>query len=439
MKTKKLTLLPLLALAVGSLASCNLFGKKKDKPVVWSFSDEMEEICEELYGDDVEFDYKTSVKQVTDDLRNARRSGRGVPDIIALEAAVVADFTALASTDEECYLEPLDDVGDTSDMYEYTKKVATSTDGKMLALSWQATPGGFFYRKSIASKLGINSPEAMEAKISTWQGFLELAAECSAYDLDTSTAGIQKIYITSSITEPIKVFLGGTRDKAWVENGKLQLEDKLFGTNGVENSCFDIIRALQTNGYTHQTVEREPCWYGNMRGNDTLGYFCSSWGLHFDLMAKATTTFGDWQMCKAPSHYFKGGTWLAIPKGCEHPEEAKKIIKDITLDKEFLRKRCEKTGDFMNSRSLMQELSANASCDFLGGQNHLKILYEVANSITGELISPYDLHLDNLFTSCAADFAKDEASSAQEVDDARQDQIDIFVANAREYLGNAFF
>ena len=44
-------------------------------------------------------------------------------------------------------------------------------------------------------------------------------------------------------------------------------------------------------------------------------------------MPNAKTTFGDWKMCKAPVDYFKGGTWLAVPKGCSHLKEAKDFIK----------------------------------------------------------------------------------------------------------------
>ena len=411
MKITKLT--SLLALSIGAaslLGGCS----NEDKLTIWTFSNELKEIVKNYYEDKANVVIKSSVVQVKQDLANVVKSGKGIPDVVALEAAVIADFTAKSA--EESLLESLDDIEGTGDMYQYTKSVATSTDNKILGLSWQATPGGYFYKKSIAAKLGINSVEEMQTKISTWAGYLDLAQQAKA----------QSIAICSSITDPVKVFLS-SRSKSWVENGTLQMEEVMFGGGENQYNAFDVIRRLQQNEYTHEASDRGPRWVSDIDSDNTLGYFCSSWGLNFDLMKGAKTSSGDWQMCKAPVDYFRGGTWLAIPKGSEKVAEAKEFIKFMTTDKDFLTKRGKETGDFMNSKTVMQELSQDYSCEFLGGQNHLKILYEIADKINGELISPYDATIDSIFETVAANFARDEASSEAEVEAAREEQKDGFV------------
>ena len=416
MKFKKLITLEALGLlSLTSLLGCN---KNKDLITVWTFSNELKEIVKNYYGGNANVVVKSSVSQVQQDLNNAIRSGKKIPDIVALEAAVIANFTS--KTASESILESLDDIEGTEDMYSYTKSVATSTDGKLLGLSWQATPGGFFYKESVAKKVGINSLEQMEAKISTWEGYLDLAETCHNTKVGNST-----IAICSSIVDPVKVFLSA-RENAWVVNNTLQTEEVMFG-GGTKDNCFDVVRELQLKGYTHESQDRGPGWFNDIDSEDTLGYFCSSWGLNFDLMPNAKTTFGDWKMCKAPVDYFKGGTWLAVPKGCSHLKEAKDFIKFITTDKTFLKQRGQITGDFMNSKSVMQELSASYSCSFLGGQNHLAKLYEIAQNINGELISPYDANIDAEFTNAVADFARDE----NPVEEARLNQKANFVTGVR--------
>lgn len=426
---KKQPLLLTAILSVGLLSSLSGCGNSSGgKVTVWTFSNELKEIVKNYYKKDVTVVIKSSVTQVKDELANAQKSGKKIPDVVALEAAVIADFTSKSS--ENASLMSLEDISGTDDMYTYTKSVATSTDGKLLGLSWQATPGGFFYKKSVAAKVGINSVSEMETQISTWQGYLELAERCHNVDLKPDVAGNQTIAICSSITDPVKVFLSG-RNKSWVENNTLQMEPVMFGGDGNQYNCFDVVRSLQQLGYTHESSDRGSGWVSDIDSDNTLGYFCSSWGLNFDLMPNAETSYGDWQMCKAPINYFKGGTWLAIPKGATNVDGAKNFIKYVTTSKEFLLERGQKTGDFMNSKSVMQQLVQNYSCEFLGGQNHLAILYEVAENINGNLISPYDATIDSVFTTTVANYARDVAETAEEIETAREEQKDKFIVGVK--------
>ena len=133
MKIKKA--LPLIALGIMSLSS--LAGCKKSSNVVtiWTFSNELKQIAEKYYkkdtGGSVKVLIKSSVTQIKTDLRNAIKKGKNIPDIVALEAAVIADYTAVSA--DESYLMDLSDISGTEQMYDYTKSVATSTDGKLLA------------------------------------------------------------------------------------------------------------------------------------------------------------------------------------------------------------------------------------------------------------------------------------------------------------------
>lgn len=423
MKLNKFMPISLLALALAGLTGCGSKGTKEGELLIWTFSDEMKEIVTDYYSKHYEgvvnVDVKSSVTQVTYDLSNAQRARKGIPDIVCLEAAVIAKYTD-KNINDSVFLS-LDDIEGTSNMYDYTKSVATSLDGHLIGLSWQATPGAFFYKEDVAAQVGITSVEQMEEKISTWQGFLDLAADCKTHN----------IHVTSAITEPIKVFLG-SRSKGWVENNTLQMEDVMFGpTTGTKANCFDVMRELQQNQYTNGTVERASGWNNDIASTSCLGNFCSSWGLKFDLMKYAGTTAGHWKMCKAPENYFKGGTWLAVPRGATNIDLAKQFIKYVTTDQDFLTERCQKTGDFMNSRAVMQTLKQNYQCEFLGGQNHLEKLYTIAEQINGNLISPYDAIIDSSFQSVAGYYAQLANGTPAENEEEREKQKDNFVVGVK--------
>lgn len=70
-------------------------------------------------------------------------------DIFLIEA----DY-ALKYVDSDYTLDVKADIGltdeDLKDQYEYTKDIATDSNKKLKAVSWQATPGLFAYRRSIA-------------------------------------------------------------------------------------------------------------------------------------------------------------------------------------------------------------------------------------------------------------------------------------------------
>ena len=65
---------------------------------------------------------------------------------------------------------------DMSQMYQYTKDVATDTKtGELKGVSWQATPGLFLYNTKIAEDvLGTSDPEKVQEAVKDWDTFLSL-------------------------------------------------------------------------------------------------------------------------------------------------------------------------------------------------------------------------------------------------------------------------
>ena len=64
------------------------------------------------------------------------------------------------------------------DQFPYTQQMASTDMGVLKAVTWQAAPGVFVYRRSIAKEvLGTDDPDAVQKKIADWNEFSKTAEE----------------------------------------------------------------------------------------------------------------------------------------------------------------------------------------------------------------------------------------------------------------------
>ena len=101
-------------------------------------------------------------------------------DIFLIEA----DY-ALKYVDSPYTLDVKADIGltdeDLAGQYKYTQEIATSADDKLKAVTWQATPGLFAYRRSIAKDvLGTEDPDAVQEALADWDKFNAVAEQAAA-------------------------------------------------------------------------------------------------------------------------------------------------------------------------------------------------------------------------------------------------------------------
>ena len=96
-----------------------------------------------------------------------------------------------------------------SDQFLYTQQMATDAGGKLKAVSWQATPGVFAYRRSIAKEvLGTDDPEKVQEAVSDWESFAQTA----------QTMKEAGYYMLSSYGDAYRVYADNVTS-AWVEDG----------------------------------------------------------------------------------------------------------------------------------------------------------------------------------------------------------------------------
>ena len=305
------------------------------------------------------------------------------------------DVKSLGLTDE-----------DLSGMYQYTKDVATTQDGSKVlkGVSWQATPGLYAYRRSIAKDvLGTDDPAKVQEALADWTKFDEVAAKAAdkGYKM---LSGYDDAYRTFSnnVSAP------------WVnDNKEIIVDDNIM-------KWVDQTKTYTDKGYNNKTSLWSDAWAAD-QGPDgkVFGFFYSTWGINFTLLGNSLATpvkeggkeevgngiYGDYAVCEGPQSYYWGGTWICAAAGTDNANLVKDVMKTLCCDKATMKKITEDTQDYTNTTSGMNEIaSSNFKSDFLGGQNHIKLFAKSAPKISMKNISSYDQGLNEEFQKAMKDY-----------------------------------
>ena len=324
------------------------------------------------------------------------------PDIIAFEAGYIMKYT------NSDFTIPVTDCGitdaDMSEMYPYTITIATDQrNNSVKGLSWQSCPGAFIYRTDLAeSILGVTSPEEMQAKIDSWDKFLDTAREIKEKSGDATR-------ILSSNGDVVNTFMSN-KTQPWVTS------DAVFHMDSAMEEYMDVVKVLEQEDLTQKTTQWSDEWNAGPSTDAVFGYFGCTWFLHWTIKANCggdaagAGTYGLWNMCEGPASYYWGGTWLGATAGCSDTELAGQIMKSLCCDTEVMTKMSEETLDYVNNKAAMQTLSdaGKGAYDFLGGQDFIAVFSPLADNVDVSWMSAYDQKVNELLDTQVTAYAKGE-------------------------------
>lgn len=332
---------------------------------------------------------------------------------------VEADY-ALKYVNSDYSLDVMGDLGLTSDelasQYTYTQEIATDSDGKLKGVTWQATPGLFAYRRSIAKDvLGTDDPAEVQALISDWDKFNDVAVDMSANGYKM-LSGYDDSYRTFSnnIAEP------------WVnENDQIVIDDNLM-------SWVDQTKEYTDKGYNNKTSLWSAEWSSDQGPEgEVFGFFYSTWGINFTLLGNSLETstsdggtaevgngiYGDYAVTEGPESYYWGGTWICAGADTDNKELVADVMRVLTTDKATMKQITEDTQDYTNNAEAMDEIAnSDFESDFLGGQNHIALFAAAAANIDMSTISPYDQGLNEEFQGAFKDYFDGQATKEEALD-----------------------
>lgn len=421
---KRKWLLALMAIAVALvLAACgggggdgdgdSADGGGKDVLEVWSFTDEAEKMITEYYlKDNPDLPYEIKIVQTPTDQFEQKLDpilgSDNAPDVVFLEQMFVKKYVESGMLEDLSQFDAI--MSNIDATVDYVVQVGTNSNGEFVANAWQATPGAFFYRDSMAKEyLGLETPEEVQAAISDWNKFYETAVK-----LKEATNG--EVYMISTINDLFFPYYG-TRSTGWVEDGKLMIDESLY-------ELMDLAKTFVQEGLTLDAPGESEAYFAGMSSDYIFGYTLPTWGLHYWLKPNAEnadtgeTTAGDWRMVMGPAPYFRGGTWIGITKTSDMKEEAADLIAYLTVNEDFLTKWAQDTGDFVANMNVVNAIKDNYSEEFLGGQNHYAAFAEQVPNIQAKVITEYDQTFNGLFIDHAlTPYSKGEVDKDTAIED----------------------
>jgi len=360
-----------------------------------------------------------------------------IGDIYAAEADYIYPYT---QGDFSVFAAPYDElISDFStkfqnaDLAPYAVSIGTrASDGKVVGLGYQSTPGVFIYRRSIAKDVfGSDSPDVVEKAIgagtNSWDTYLKAAEKLH-----------QKGYAIVSSNGDIWNVVDKAAKSPWVVSGKLVIDP-------IRDKFFDLSKTNIDNSYCNDTSCWTESWYADMKDQGqrkVFGWFGPAWLINYviRLQAEEVGNTGDWAVCQAPYGFYWGGSWIMANKkvvGTEKGAVIADILEYITLDctKDGLQYQWAKGNiypegqpDSVASRTVMKMLS-DESWSFLGGQNPFPTFIKALSTAHSGSLSPYNNMLNGLFMDLANSYAhgempKDEAI-ARFMDEAEELDIEV--------------
>lgn len=303
--------------------------------------------------------------------------------------------------------------------YEYTKQVGTSKiDGTIKGSSWQAAPGLFLYRPSLAKELlGVEDEAAMQEKVKDWDTFVATAKE-------VNTASNGKVKLVQGVQDVWQVFRTN-RTTSWIDGTSLavtseidEFMDMAYQLTNSDGQDLTVGVNQWTNGWNSCISDKV-----SDASAKTMGSFFSTWGIQWTMVTNCGgepaedgtipegSSYGDWKAIQGPSAYYWGGTWMVVPPSCDNADIVKDIIEFFTVNTESMQWYAEKSYDYCNNdEAITNIIDAGYSFDFLGGQDHYTLFQQQLANIDVSTMTGYDQTINNAFIEAVNAYCYDGTS-----------------------------
>lgn len=428
---------PTTSTATASEAPATNDGKKVTINL-WSFTDEIPNMTKKYLEThpDANVEFKTTVIATTDGAyqpaldQALAGGGKDAPDIFAAEAAFVLKYT---QGDASSYAANYADLGlddqlvKDAGIAQYSVDIG-SKDGQLKALGYQATGGGFIYRRSIAKDVfGTDDPAAIKNEVGPgWDKYFAAADKLKA-----------KGYAIVSGDGDIWHAIENSSDKGWIVDGKLHIDPK-------REAFLDFSKKLTDNGYSNGTQDWQEAWYADMSGTGpkpVFGFFGPAWLINYVMNGQVKDTNGDWAVTEPTTGFFWGGTWLLANKDVTKDDAKKQAVADfikwVTLDTSetglqyywangTMKEGEQGTKDSVASSVVMSK--SNGEVPLLGGQNMFEAFVPANANATGKNLTQYDESINLIWRDQVRAYASGSKSRDQALKDFKQtvtDQLGI--------------
>lgn len=303
--------------------------------------------------------------------------------------------------------------------YEYTKQVSTSKiDGSIKGSSWQAAPGLFLYRPSLAEDLlGVTDEATMQEKVKDWDTFVATAKEVN----DASNGEVKLVQGVQDIWQVFRT----NRSTSWIDGTTLAVNDEVDEFLDLAYSLTNSDGKDLTVGVNQWTSGWNSCISDSVSDASakTMGSFFSTWGIQWTMVSNCGgepdedgnipegSSYGDWKAILGPSPYYWGGTWIVVPPTCNNADIAKDIIEFFTVNTESMQWYAKNNLDYCNNDEAISNIIEDGwSAEFLGGQDQYTLFQEQIQNIDVSIMTGYDQTINNAFIEAVNSYCYDGTS-----------------------------
>lgn len=331
----------------------------------------------------------------------------GQPDVFMLPPDLLAAFTASEVTAD---LGALGLEFDPSRYYGYTIDAGTSADGILKAACYEADPGLFFYRRSLAEYyLGTDDPGQIQDMLCDWDGFLQTARTLSE-------ASNGNTYMVVGVEELMMPYLSGT---SLVKDGQLSIGEKPL-------EFMEYCRAMASEELIFNAQQWSDAWIAGISDPQSVfGYFSSGLGMENVLKPccggsiSGEGSYGDWAAVPGPAAYNWGGCWFAVHSQSSMTEEAALFVEHFTCEEAAMRTDRLISGSFSANRTVVEQIKFDSQFteSFLSAQNCYNMMAQTADNIVMDDLTVYDSIVEPIFAQCVTEYAFGQRTLEQTLSD----------------------
>ena len=359
-------------------------------------------------------------KEYRTKLQNAFRTGTKAPDVATFE---ISDYGVYRDTDMLENLSQEQYGGDeiSKNMIPYVDELSRDGEGNVKGLSWQSTPGGFWYKKALAKEyLGTDDPQELAEMLSSWDKIMEVGKQ--VYE---KSGG--KISLLDDVESVLQLY-ASYKGQAWVDENNHIIDDSHM------LEMYEMIDKVAKDHVDARADMWSAGWTSGMYAKDMFILTClPTWGLNFcikpgipaDEMEKAANTWGYMQ---APIPYQNGGTWYGMYSKSENKDAAWAWIKTMTANEDYLVNGLANTwGDFPGYIPAIERCIEEGHTDIVtGDQQYFADFYETAKNVKGDPLTKYDRQAWASATAQMDLVANGQATPEQAVKNFKEEMKNIY-------------
>jgi cellobiose transport system substrate-binding protein len=304
-----------------------------------------------------------------------------IPDLVALNYNIATYFP---DADQFVNLLTLGAGALKNEYLGWKWDLATTSDGKLIALPMDIGPTVLFYRTDLFQQAGLpTDPNVVAARIDSWDAYIRAGQQ-----LQNALHG--KVYMFDDIDTVFEQIMS---------QGSLEYFDRAnnyIGDQSQVKRAWAYASRVAQLGLSAKAVVGTTEWDAALNNGSVASFVGASW-MESYLVQRAQATAGLWRITQAPGGAGNnGGSYLAITKACAHPREAYEVM-------QWLLSPSHQVQTFLSNKLFP---STPASYDdprmyrpdaFLGGQATTKIFGQAAKQIKLSYLGPESTTVDAVF------------------------------------------